>query len=747
MTGQRCKKKSSAIRSTATSHLLDSTLNAYAQIFFTKNRAAAVLLLVATFVNWKLGAAGLAAVLLTNGLASGLGFDRGAIREGLFALNSLLTGMGLALNYEMNGQFFLVFFAACLLTLFISVATMNYLARLGLPFLVIPFLVSLWVMELAVRQYTGLVLNEGSIFLLNDIFGIGGMDALKWYEWIQGWPVPEVLGTYFKSLAAIFFQGNVFTGVLLALALLISSRIAFSLTVLGYLSGYAFYYFVGADFTQLSYSYIGFNFILTAIALGGFFFIPGWKTYALVVVTAPLIALLIAACSSLLEPFQLPVYSLPFVVLVLTVIYVSNFITRRVHFQKVTVQRFSPEHNLYAFRNWQERFAGTTLFKIALPFFGEWTVSQGHEGEHTHRGEWRHAWDFVIQDEEGNTHREDGRDLDEYLCYNLPVTAPAGGVVSAIEDGVADNPPGEVNVQQNWGNTIVLKHAGQLYTKISHLKEGSFEVKVGDFVKKGATIAKLGNSGRSPQPHLHFQVQATPYIGSKTLKYPLAYYLLKKNGVPEFRYFDCPQEGETISNVKTTSLLAKAFDFQPGKVLEFETGESEQVKWEVFTNALNQSYLYCHISKSFAYFVNDGTLLYFTSFEGNRRSLLYYFYLGAYKVLLGFNKGLTVEDTVPLFQVKTGIGRWLQDFLAPFHIFQIIQYRLEYAGQDDALRPTEIALRSTVGVRQDDGWRHPLRFSFVIKYDRLHRFEVQGGKVALSAKQMSNDVDYERDDA
>lgn len=704
------------------------------------------MLVVATFVNWKLGVMGLAAVLLTNGLAYGLGFDRGAIREGLFALNSLLAGMGLTLNYEMNGQFFLIFFAACLLTLFISVATMHHLARLGLPFLVIPFLTSVWVMELAVRQYAGLILNEGSIFLLNDIFGIGGMKVLKWYEWIQGWQVPEVLGTYFKSLSAIFFQGNIFTGVIIAAAILISSRIAFSLTVLGYLSGYAFYYFVGADFTQLSYSYIGFNFILTAIALGGFFFIPDWKTYALVMVTAPLIALLIAACSSFFEPFQLPVYSLPFVVLVLTVIYSTNFITRRAHFQKVIVQRFSPEQNLYAFRNWQERFARSTLFKIALPFFGEWTVSQGHKGEHTHRGEWRHAWDFMIEDEEGNTYHGEGRDTSEYLCYNLPVTAPADGYVSAIEDGVPDNPPGEVNVHQNWGNSIVVKHAEQLYTKISHLKEDSFEVKVGDFVKKGATLARLGNSGRSPQPHLHFQVQATPYIGSKTLKYPLAYYLLKKNGVPEFHFFDYPQEGDTISNVKTTPLLSRAFDFQPGKVLEFETGERQRVKWEVFANTLNQTYIFCHHSKSAAYFVNDGTLLYFTSFTGDRSSLLYHFYLGAYKMLLGFYKGLLIEDMVPLFQVKTGIQRWFQDFLAPFHIFQIIWYQLEFVSQNDALHPTEITLRSSVGMRQEGRWRHPLHFTFSIKNDQLHSFMVQGEKIQVTAKQWIKDGKYDSDE-
>ena len=508
--------------------------------------------------------------------------------------------------------------------------------------------------------------------------------------------------------------------------------------MLVYLSGYAFYYFVGADFTQLSYSYIAFNFILTAIALGGFLFIPSWKTYALVVVTAPLIALLIAACSSLFEPFQLPVYSLPFVVMVLTVVYIANFI-RKAHFQKVTVQRFSPEQNLYAFRNWQERFSQNALFQIGLPFLGDWKVSQAHDGEYTHRGDWRHAWDFMIEDESGKTFRDEGASADDYLCYNLPVTAPASVYGTALEAGVPDNVPGEVNIRQNWGNTIVLKHADDLFTKISHLKEGSFEVNMGDFVKKGEPLARLGNSGRSPQPHLHFQVQATPYIGSKTLKYPLAYYLLKNNAGTEFHHFNYPRKGDTICNVKTTPLLTEVFDFQPGRVLEWETGDGMSVKWEVFANTLNQTYIFCHGTKSTAHFINDGTLLYFTGFEGDRRSLLYHFYLGAYKVLLGFNKGIAIEDTVALYQVISGMRRWLQDFIAPFMVFQSIGYRLEYASRDNSLSPSEIILRSTSGMRRKNEWHQPLHFTFVIKNNRIDRFEIKSEERATIARQVHDD--------
>jgi len=42
------------------------------------------------------------------------------------------------------------------------------------------------------------------------------------------------------------------------------------------------------------------------------------------------------------------------------------------------------------------------------------------------------------------------------------------------------------------------------------LRRGSLTVKVGDAVKAGAPIAKLGNSGPSEGPHLHFGLLNKP---------------------------------------------------------------------------------------------------------------------------------------------------------------------------------------------------------------------------------------------
>ena len=110
-----------------------------------------------------------------------------------------------------------------------------------------------------------------------------------------------------------------------------------------------------------------------------------------------------------------------------------------------------------------------------MPFFGKWKVWQGQNGKHTHKGEWENAWDFVITDKDQNTYKDDGHYLTDYYCYNAPVVAPADGTVVNIIDGIEDNVPGEINMEQNWGNTIVIKHSDYLFSQLSHLKQGSFQ--------------------------------------------------------------------------------------------------------------------------------------------------------------------------------------------------------------------------------------------------------------------------------
>jgi murein DD-endopeptidase MepM/ murein hydrolase activator NlpD len=60
------------------------------------------------------------------------------------------------------------------------------------------------------------------------------------------------------------------------------------------------------------------------------------------------------------------------------------------------------------------------------------------------------------------------------------------------------------------GNHVLLEIAPNVYAAYGHLQPGSLTVKVGDVVKAGAVLGKLGNSGNSTAPHLHFGLLDQP---------------------------------------------------------------------------------------------------------------------------------------------------------------------------------------------------------------------------------------------
>ena len=279
--------------------------------------------------------------------------------------------------------------------------------------------------------------------------------------------------------------------------------------------------------------------------------------------------------------------------------------------------------------------------------------------------------------------------------------APADGIVEEIIDNCDDNEIGKVNTTNNWGNTIIIRHLPGLYTQMSHLKKGSFKVKIGDFVKRGDLLAHCGNSGRSPVPHLHFQVQATPTLGSRTIDYPFDYYLAKgKQGM--LQQFSRPLEGDTVSGIETMPLLKSAFNILPNSHLKFGyvngDGTETTEQWESFTDAYNYKYLYCSQTESSAYYVNDGSMFYFTAFYGDKESLLYYFYLTAYKVFFG-NLDTEVNDAMPLSMIRDRkISIWFHDFVAPFYSYIHVGYSIKSEYTDSPFDTELLVLKSKTEV-------------------------------------------------
>ena len=711
--------------------------NSYGQVFFSDQRLFAVILMVVTFFDLYAGLLGFLSVIITNLLGFLMGFDKKIISRGVFGFNSLLVGLGLGIYFEPSLYLVIVIVMAAILTLLIAVSLQGVIGKYALPYLSIPFLLSIWIMTLATKEFTALGISERGIYTFNDLYTIGGDPLVRIYEWWNDLQLPRSLRIYFISLGAILFQYNLLSGIILAVGMLLYSRISFSLSLIGFYTAYLFYDIIGANISELSYSYIGFNYILTSIAVGGFFIIPSKRSYLWVVFLIPIVAMTTISLSKVFTVFSLPIYSLPFNLVVLLFLYALKFrLKPSLALSEVLIQHNTPEKNLYAFHNDVVRFRQHEQEPVRLPFLGTWTVSQAHDGEHTHINEFRHAWDFVITDTEDRQYMGSGDQLTDYYCYDKMVLAPADGTIEFVLDRVPDNVVGEVNLKDNWGNTVIIKHDDHLFSSLSHLKEGSIRVKEGDSIKEGDEIGRCGNSGRSPYPHLHFQVQETPYIGSVTLEYPISYHILHTKEGFNLKSFDFPGLGDLVSNIEKNDLLYNAFHFIPGKRYHFDVtlnGDRRESTWEVNTDPYNNAYIRCHQSGAMAYFINDGNLLYFTHYSGDKKCLLYYFFQAAFQVQLGFYQDLTLTDKYPLNLIYSQPLLGLQDLVAPFWKFLHSEFKCTYDWIDSDMAPTEIRLVSSARNSMAGRTLRASNFTLLLNENGIQKITVESGNIQLDA--------------
>ena len=114
-----------------------------------------------------------------------------------------------------------------------------------------------------------------------------------------------------------------------------------------------------------------------------------------------------------------------------------------------------------------------------------------------------YAYDIVKTPYEVGSHR-----LEDYGIYQADVKAPIDGEVIGLKDDEEDVLPNTEDFVSLSGNYIYIKiDKTDTYLILAHLEKDSINVEIGDKVKKGQVIAKVGNSGTTSEPHLHIQHQ------------------------------------------------------------------------------------------------------------------------------------------------------------------------------------------------------------------------------------------------
>jgi hypothetical protein len=149
---------------------------------------------------------------------------------------------------------------------------------------------------------------------------------------------------------------------------------------------------------------------------------------------------------------------------------------------------------------------------IYSPLADEWYVGQGGHSElvnyHRVTPTQSHALD-IMEVVGGRTHPPGRTDLASYYVFDKPVLAPSDGVVTYVLANLPDHRAGVTDNRFQSGNHVVIDVGGDRYVMMGHLRQGSIQVHVGDRVRRGQPIARVGNSGNTSEPHIHIQAQSS----------------------------------------------------------------------------------------------------------------------------------------------------------------------------------------------------------------------------------------------
>lgn len=159
---------------------------------------------------------------------------------------------------------------------------------------------------------------------------------------------------------------------------------------------------------------------------------------------------------------------------------------------------------------------------LYFPLRGAWWAIQGSDWSDMHKQEvltQAYALDFARLGPDNRTFGGRGTALEEHYSWEQPVYAAAGGKIAVVTYDMPDLVPGVLpdplmfrgDPRRTLGNSVAVSHGNGEFSYYACLQQASLAVNEGQIIKRGALLGKVGNSGVSPGPHLHFHLADGPH--------------------------------------------------------------------------------------------------------------------------------------------------------------------------------------------------------------------------------------------
>jgi urea transporter len=282
------------------------------QVVFQNNPISGAVILGAIFYNsWIYGIVCLFGTIISTLTALLLKADKGMIKDGLFGFNGALIAIALVAytspNFTTgnmpNGYLWLYIVLSAAFT---SVLVPAFGALLGphkVPGLTMPFVLATWFFLGALLQFTTIDVSNALKPTSPSDF-IGPRPDYTWLTWFHGITM---------GIAEIFFQDNWVTGVVILIGIAFNTRIGALMALLGSTLAVVTAMTYGAHDEAIRDGLFGYNAALTAMALGGTFYVLNLPAFLYTVVGVLVTARAWASLGVFLEPSGMPVLTSAFV--------------------------------------------------------------------------------------------------------------------------------------------------------------------------------------------------------------------------------------------------------------------------------------------------------------------------------------------------------------------------------------------------------------------------------------------------
>ena len=679
--------------------LFHSLFNSYSDIFFIKGILSGSIILAITLVNYNAGLSGMLSIVSAYFVARLLGYHTTFLSTGYFTYNALLVGLAIGYMFELSMLSVLMIVIAGSLTMIITIVTSQVFYRLfGLQILSIPFIIVSILVYLSASSFTNLYvagLYPQSMEIPLNIFPF----------WFSG---------YLKALGAIIFMPNEITGLMIAALLLINSRILFVLSLTGFLFGISLYGLFTGSIVTASQDVSGFNYILIAMAIGGIFNIASIKSYALAFIGVAFSTLIASAGHVFWSQYGLPIFTLPFTLVTLSFIYTLNLLEYPL---RTVVFKGSPEQNLDYYLSTRDRFVSSPI-ALSLPFSGRWYSWQGFDGDWTHKGIYKNAYDFVICDSDRKNYLNEGKQLSDYYCFGKEVLSPVRGRVVKVIHYLPDNPIGSIDVINNWGNEVTIEDSRGYIIKLAHFSSYSITVVEGQWVDVGTVLGLCGNSGNSPQPHIHIQVQESYAQSAATIPFVFVNY----EQANQYYISGLPEVHRNVTNCQYNLYYDQVTNFVLDEKISFDiylkNKKIDELNLVVKMSELSTYYFESERGK--LYFGKQYGNFYFYSCEGDDKYLNKLF-LALSMMPLSYTNRLSWKDNVSNSLVLNNWQVNLASFLNSIYT-QSVSTQTKYHFYDETTINGEV-INSLFGIT----------LQTQIKLDPIHKIkEVQLGDYRLT---------------